>query len=752
MKIPLANLLRTLCLWSLGAVCSAPVLAQPQPGFAAGAGAVVTTAQVRAELLAHAPQGVVPGQPVWLGLQLTHQPQWHTYWKNSGDSGKPTELRWTLPPGLSVGEIEWPVPHKIPVANMVNYGYDGTVLLSVPVTVTPAFKASPLGNDLEVRLHAEWLVCRKECIPESGDFQLRVPVRGSTALHTAAFETSWQARPRSVALTPQDSLRVQGLQLQLSAAGLPPDWQGKSVEFFPEVPEVIETAAPWKQAWVGGVWTAQVPVSAQRLNSPALLPVVLVQGGQAVRLEYKVVGKWPPVIDPLATLASASAEPRVAASAPASAPGLATSPPVPQVVQTVDPVAPVVPPSAPGSLVLALLGALLGGLILNLMPCVFPVLAIKLLQFAQHGANSRGQRIGALAYSLGVVLSFVALGALLLGLRAAGESLGWGFQLQNPWVVAALAGLFTVLGLNLMGLFEFGSVLPSSVATLQARHPVLDAALTGVLAVAVASPCTAPFMGASLGFAVSLPTHEALAVFASLGLGMAMPYLAVSLTPALARLLPRPGAWMQTFRQLMAFPMFATVVWLVWVLGQQSGIDGAASLLALLVGLSALVWALGLSGRRSRAVLAAVLAALLLWMGITWGPLLAAPAVVATPGPSGSAAAHGHWQSWSVQRVQQAQTQGQAVFVDFTAAWCVTCQVNKRTTLSDTGLLAEFDQRQVLLLRADWTRHDAAITGALSELGRNGVPVYVLHRPGKTPVVLSELLSVAEVRAALAQL
>ncbi len=744
MKNALPIWIRSLLLVLLAAAWLAPANAQ----LATGGGAVVTTAQVRAELLAHAPQGIEPDQPLWLGLQIQHQPQWHTYWKNSGDSGKPTELRWTLPAGLQAGEIEWPVPHKIPVANMVNYGYDATVLLAVPVTVTPAFKPSPVGGDVEVRLHAEWLVCRKECIPESGDFLLRVPVRGSTALHGAAFDAAKAARPQSLTATAKDSVRVQGLQLLISIAGLPGAWQGKTLDFFPEVPEVIETAASWKQSWQGATWNAQVPVSAQRLNSPNLLPMVLTHGASGVRLEVKVSGKWPPVVDPLAGQATLASEPKAmpaASNASASGPAVMVDPP--KMESSLPTRLPVTTPAvASGSLGLSLLGALLGGLILNLMPCVFPVLAIKLLSFSQHGADRHRQRISAVAYSLGVVLSFVALGALLLGLRAAGESLGWGFQLQNPWVVAALAGLFTLLGLNLAGVFEFGQILPSSVASLQARHPVVDAWLTGVLAVAIASPCTAPFMGASLGFAVGLPVHEALLVFATLGLGMALPYLAVALTPQLARVLPRPGAWMHTFRQLMAFPMFATVVWLVWVLGQQSGIDGASSLLALLVAMSALIWALGQSGK-TRVWLSLVLAALLLWMVGAWGPMLAASA----PVPA-TAATHGRWQPWSAARVQQAVAQGQPVFVDFTAAWCVTCQVNKRNTLSDADLLAEFERRKVLLLRADWTRYDAAITQALSELGRSGVPVYVLHRPGKSPLVLSELLSVAEVRAALEQI
>src|SRR5690606_37435184 len=258
------------------------------------------------------------------------------------------------------------------------------------------------------------------------------------------------------------------------------------------------------------------------------------------------------------------------------------------------------------------------------MPCVFPVLAVKVVGFARHGQDLRAQRVGGLAYAAGVVLSFLLLGALMLALRAAGEAVGWGFQLQSPAVVALLAALFTLIGLNLAGVFEFGRMLPSSVAGLQARHPVADAFLTGVLAVAVASPCTAPFMGASLGLTATLPAAQALAIFAALGVGLALPYVLAAWLPAVARALPRPGAWMETLRRLLAFPMFATVVWLVWVLGQQVGIDGVAALLALLVLLALAVWALTLRGR-TRAVLAPLAVAAGAWAAWAWAPVVTEP-------------------------------------------------------------------------------------------------------------------------------
>ncbi len=702
----------------------------PKPIVSIGAGTVVTTPQVRAELVVYAPDGVGAGKQVWMGLQLTHQPEWHTYWKNSGDSGQPTEMQWQLPAGVQPGETRWPVPKKIWIGSLANYGYENTVLLPVPLEISSMYKADLLKPDLEVKLKAVWLVCKQECIPEEGEFALKIPATSSTALSKGAFDAALAAYPQEVAS--EAKAKIAGQTLELSVANLPAAMRGKVLQMFPETAEVLENGAKldasagasWRQAWKGDVWTAAFPVSSQRSASPEMMPLVLTADGKtALRVQAKVEGEWPK----LSAKAQMSPELTAALQANASASK-----------------APVNAGGDVTGFAAALLLALVGGLILNLMPCVLPVLAIKVLGFA-NAPNQKARLAGGVAYSVGVVLSFLALGGLMLGLRAGGEALGWGFQLQSPLVVALLALLFTLIALNLLGVFELASVLPSSLATLQAKNPQVDAFLSGILAVAIASPCTAPFMGASLGFALGLPAWQALAVFAALGIGMALPYLAASLIPKVANLLPRPGAWMDVFKKFMAFPMLLTVVWLLWVIGQQSGIDGAAALLVLLLSVAMIAWTLSLQGR------------VRIWMTIISIASFAASITAigsnvlkieeATPIQQAAG-----WQAWEPGKTEQLLALGHPVFVDFTAAWCVTCQFNKKTTLSDSAIKQGFATKKVQLLRADWTKRDPAITQAITQLGRSGVPVYVLYKPGSAPVVMSEILSVTQLQAELAKL
>ena len=681
---------------------------------AAGAANVVQTGQVRAELIAHAPEGLAPGKPAWLGLKLQHIPHWHTYWKNAGDSGLPTTLQWTLPAGFAAGDIDWPTPAKLPIGPLLNYGYEGTVVLPVPLLVS----TSP-ANGITVKLRADWLVCEVECIPQSGEFELRI-ANGPITSHAADFARALAARPENVAHAVATA-RIANHALHFEVRGLP-GVTGRQPTVFPEVSGVVDNPAPIAQRWEGAVWHASWPLSSQRSASPTTLPLVLAfEGGPSLRVDAKVSGPWPGDGAGSGPGASDTASATVVDEAAAG-------------------------PSQIG-LLTALLFAFIGGVILNLMPCVFPVLSLKVLTLTQHSGSARARWSSALAYTAGVVLSFVALAGVLIAARAGGEQLGWGFQLQSPATVVALAALFTLIGLNLAGVFEVGSFLPSSVASLRARDPTVDSFITGVIAAAVASPCTAPFMGAALGAALTWPVSQSLAVFALLGLGVAAPYLLASAVPAVARLLPRPGKWMQTFKVALSFPMFATVVWLTWVLGQQTGIDGAAGLLLALLALALGAWWWGQRPEMgAKRVLSTVAIALLTVGAFAWAAPLWRAAV-----PRAAAHVGGLWQPWSPDAVATLRAAGRKVFVDFTAAWCVTCQYNKRTTLASAEVLAAFEANQVATLRADWTSRDAVIAAELQRLGRSGVPVYVFYDGASVPRLLSELPSVEEVVSAVSR-
>ena len=678
--------------------------------------AVVTTPQVRAELVAHAPQGVQAGQPLMLGLLLQHQPGWHTYWLNPGDSGLATHLQWQLPQGLEAGPTVWPRPGMIPVANMVNHGFEGQVLLGSSIQVMPSVASA---SALELRLQAEWLVCKEECIPQSGQFVLQLPTRSSTAAHAGLFDALLAQQPQSL---PAQTATLMPTALQVRVAGLPAAVQGRALKAYAQTPEVLASGLGLRPQialgeWQGDTWQMNAPWHAFRHSEPRELGLLLVEetSGQAWQVALTIEGDWGTV----------QASQPVASASPSLADNVSAASPV--------------------ALLGAVLGALLGGLLLNLMPCVLPVLAIKLLSLSQPSVTPTMRRGIGLAYTAGVLLSMLGLALLVMGMRAAGQQLGWGFQLQSPAVVIVLAVLFTLIALNLFGVAHVRGAWASGLAAQLARHPLADALLSGVLAVVVAAPCTAPFMGASVGLAFTLPAWQGLLIFISLGAGLALPFLLACWWPALAEALPRPGAWMVVLRQALGFPMLATVVWLLWVLGQQTSIDASALMLAALVLFAGLVWAWGLESR-ARVWTTSLFALALAWLLWAWGPVLTR---VDMPSSNAAQADSSGWQAWSSARVAQALQNGQPVFIDFTAAWCVTCQVNKQTTLRDPQVLQAFAAKKVLLLRADWTRQDPAISQALAALGRSGVPVYVLYAPGKDPQLLSELLSPTVVLAAL---
>ena len=687
-----------------------------------------------AELVAAA-DAVVPGQPLAAGLRLKHDPHWHTYWQVPGDSGLPTTIQWRLPAGFAAGPIEWPVPKRLPVGPLMNFGYEDEVLLPVQIQVPTNL---PAGQDVRLAARADWLICKDVCIPGGADLQLTLPVRAAAApsRHAALFAATRARTPQPVTLEAATAtIEADRIRLAYKSSATV-----QRLEFFPLEESRIEPAAAQTLRAESGATalylSAAQPVAAEFSR---LKGVLVVDGGPAAADR----GGWAGVVDlPLA----AGTVAQVAAPAAARSAIEAAN------------VAPVSASSM--TLLAALFGAVIGGLILNLMPCVFPVLSLKLVGLMQHQrAEDQAHlphpslRLHGAAFAAGVVLSFVLLAAALIVLRAAGEQLGWGFQLQTPWVVAALTLLFFLIGLNLLGTFEFsfGGALASGDRAQRLRPDRLSGSFgTGALAVIIAAPCTAPFMGAALGYAVTQPAPVALAVFAMLGVGMAVPYVALTWIPALMQRLPRPGVWMQRFKQVMAFPMFATCVWLLWVLAQQVGIDAAALVLGGLVLSGMAAWAVGLmqfGARRWRwLALAATPLALYAVFAPTWP---GAPAPARDVARSGLA---GEWQPWSRAEQETQLARGKPLFVDFTAAWCVTCQANKRLVLTSDAVKAAFAQRGVTLMRADWTNRDDDITRELARFNRNGVPLYVLYSGNGRNEVLPELLSERLVLEALARL
>jgi thiol:disulfide interchange protein/DsbC/DsbD-like thiol-disulfide interchange protein len=707
------------------------------PGAAAHAGAVKTE-HVTAELVASA-SAVQPGQTVQVGLLLQHIPHWHTYWRNPGDSGLPTTLSWTLPDGSRIGDIQWPAPKRLPIGPLVNYGYEDELLL--PMAFTAPADARP-GSELLLKARADWLVCKDVCIPENATLELRLPVvaagvtPGSTAA-TALFERALaeQAVPLDVANAGWSAALQQSgrdLLLTLESSDKAPS-AVPAVHVFPFVEQLIDPAVHQLYRTPHG-YAVKLLLMPDAQPPAELKGIAVAQGDNTqpwggTRRMVEFSAPWQVVVK----LALPDGAVRMDAAAAPRATGVASMAGTSITVWS------------------ALLMAFIGGMVLNLMPCVFPVLSIKLLSLTQQAQPPTALRAQALAYGGGVLGSFLVLAAALIALQAAGSAIGWGFQLQEPGVVFVLAVLFFAIGLNLIGAFDFSQVVPQRLAQWRAKRPAGDAFACGVLAVVAASPCTAPFMGAALGYAMTQSPAMALGVFAALGLGMAVPFMLLTVMPGWRKRLPKPGAWMLHLKQGLAFPMFATAVWLLWVLGQQAGVSAMARLLMAVVGLGLVLWlthvrlARGVVGRIG--ALAAMLA-LLVW---SWPAALPAD----TPSPAAGSAAdagEGVWQPYDRQALDRLVAAGQPVFVDFTAAWCVSCQVNKRLVLNVKETQAAFDESKVVLMRADWTRRDAAITEALAALGRNGVPVYALYRPGRDTLLLPEVLTFGTVREALATL
>jgi len=637
---------------------------------------------------------VAPGTAFRVGLHFLLAPGWHTYWRNPGDAGVAPDLSLVLPAGVSAGPIAWPTPRRVVEGPVMTYAYTGDVLL--PVTVTPGAHSGPLP----IQAHARWLVCKEICVPEQADFRLDLPMAppaGTPApsaqapLFVAHDRTVPRASPWQAQIAPDGSLWVQGAEL--GPATVTDAW------FIPDHPGLIEDDAAQPLSVRQGGFVLALKLAQGAKADAGLSGILSVRDRTGLQTDVELH----------------------------AVPGAAPAPPFPPLQRV-------------------LLFAFLGGLILNLMPCVFPVLAMKAVALAQGAARGAARSHG-LFYTAGVLVTFAALGGALLAARAAGAAAGWGFQFASPVFVAAMAWLLFGVGLNLSGVFAVGGGLSGTGSGLAARGGNLGSFFTGLLAVLVATPCTAPFMGVAIAAGLAAPPAVTMLVFLVMGLGLAAPYAALSAVPSLARLAPRPGRWMEVLKQGLAFPMYGAAVWLLWVISQEAGSAGVLGTAAGFVLLGFAAWVLGISQAatsRSRrfgqsAAAAAVLLAAAVLSGIAVAP--GTPAVAGT----GEGA-----EVFSPARLATLRAEGRPVFVNMTAAWCVTCLVNERVAISSAPVQHAFEKRRVAYLKGDWTRQDPAISNFLREYGRDGVPLYVYYPPhdGK-PVVLPQILTENEVLAQL---
>lgn len=654
----------------------------------------VTSARAVVTLISNT-DAVAPGKPFQAALRIAAAPGWHIYWQNPGDAGVPPSLDFSVP----VGPIGWPVPDRQPEGPVMTFGYTGETVL--PVTITPG----PFSGAFPLKLHATWLICAKICVPEEGDFRLDLP--NGPAVASAQAPLFHRAAERLPTPSPWQGHVGPDATLGVIGAGLNP-FSAREAWFFPS-------------AW------GQIDQS-----SPQALTVQ--EGGLTLAMRPGI--EFKPDHDLSGVLVIRDDSNRQRAFTMAATPGAvalpASEPPVP--------------------LARVLLLAALGGLILNLMPCVFPVLAIKAVGIASlRGADKRHARLQAASYVGGVLVTFLALGTLMIALRTGGAAIGWGFQFQSPVFVTAMGWLLFAVGLNLSGLFDVAAVFAGAGHSHTHRGGHAGSFFTGLLAVLVATPCTAPFMGVAIATALTSSATVTLTVFLALGLGFALPFALLALIPAVARALPRPGNWMVVLKQVLAFPMYAAALWLVWVLAQESGPDGvlAGGAGLVLVGLAG--WALGLAqhhtlasnlrGRRAAHVVAivAAIAAVAILPTIMVAPLSKTTARV-DPGT----------EPFTAARLATLRAGGRPVFVNMTAAWCVTCLVNERLALSPDRVRRVFIDRHVTYLKGDWTRQDPEITAFLRAHGRDGVPLYVMYPANSgAPTVLSQVLTEGEVIAEL---
>lgn len=706
------------------ALMGAPSLAAAQDGR------VQRTERIAAELTPMS-QWAAPGSTAIVAVRQDIEPGWHTYWRNPGDSGAATTLAWTLPEGVGAGDIVWPLPERQRLSGLMNYGYAGEVYLPVPIEI-PA-TARP-GTALPLTVRALFFVCSDEmCVPDELTLTLELPIREGAApldpRHGAAIQTILETAPRPAGVEARVALENGVLTLSAAGGALAGSDPGPSY-FFPFESGVVEHAAPQSGAWGPRGLTLRMQAGGELRGG--------LQGPVAGVLAT-AHGAWEVTAEPGTVLAGTSGSGDLAPAADAPT-GTATA-----------------QGGGLARFAQAALFALLGGLILNLMPCVFPILAMKAAALTASAHDPAHARRDGLAFLAGVLTTFLLLAGALLALRAAGEAAGWGFQLQSPPVTAGLALLMLAVALNLSGVFHVGAGLQGAGSGPLARLPGgLGAFFTGVLAVVVAAPCTAPFMAFALGAALLMPWPMALVVFLMLGLGLALPFVVVSLSPGLLSRLPRPGPWMERLKGLLAFPMYGTALWLAWVFSRQTGAEALALLFAAGLSLALAAWLIGggqaerAAGRRGALHLIAGAAALL----IAGGALVVA-ARLPSPEPGSTSSAPGSGPAsapWSPAAVEAALAEGRPVLVNFTADWCVTCKINERTALGSARVGEAMEAANAVYLVGDWTRRDDAITAELARHGRSGVPLYLLYSPGAAgPRILPQLLTEGVVVEALGE-
>ena len=665
---------------------------------------------VKVELLAE-PAAIMPGEPFTVGLKLSMKEHWHTYWRNPGDSGEPAQVTWKLPQGFAAGDLQWPAPSLIRVGPVASFGYEGEAILLA--RVTPPRDMRP-GATVNLAADVSYLVCEKICIPGEASVSLSLPVSeaGASSQSSAAFDAARSKLPQPSPWSATFGSDAKTITLSLRARDLRGD-AIRSATFFPHDNTLIDNAA--RQVLRTDGQTMQVTIERSEIarSIPPRIDGVLV-------LEEDIGGKTAPhafAIEATPSAASVAAEGGM-------------------------------------TLLYAVISALMAGVLLNFMPCVFPVLSIKILHLTEQKAETpRRVRLHGVAYALGILACFTILAGVLHGLRAGGAEIGWGFQLQSPLMVATLAFILFALGLSLSGILTIGASLTRvGDSSLLQRGGLSGSFFAGVLATVVATPCTAPFMGASIGFALVQPFVVGLAVFLALGLGLALPFLVLAFVPGLQRLLPRPGRWMETLKQLLAFPLYATVAWLIWVLSFQVGAAGLLAALAALVLIAFGAWTYGLSQGRGnvsgRALqgMAAVSVAGVVALAIVTD--LNQPAGMNMEAASSKAGS----EAFSQQKLDMLLASGQPVFVNMTAAWCITCLVNERTALSTDAVREVFAGKRIAYLKGDWTNRNPEITRLLEKFGRSGVPLYVLYRGGREPVVLPQILTQSLVLDALGKI